>query len=595
MRPGGYQPIKLDTDGNQRNVAQKLSVLTPRQRRAAMREEKNGVIAQDPNLFKARNDLENRLEAVHAGGTLLFAALYDGDSNRIFSAQRNADITDVWEDEADSEEVRGGASFIANRWQDFIARLEYFISEFWYGFGQGVSQICANGAHVSRMLYLNWDDIARRYYTQPRTESAVHDSSKAERTRDLADNVFIPAGVSSATRLDYELTTYVNDVNVTHTRTLAEIDSRGQYRDIYEYGAGTSYVGAESYAGSGILGPPAASSASVGAQGALSLSSEFTNAYGSATPAADYGISALLAHTSQAGTNASAVRQMYAFDGRGSVAHMTDMAGFAQASYTYDTFGAATVSGTTTNPYAFNGERVDRTTGLQYLRARYLDMGAGRFVTQDTYLGTLTEPLSQNRFTYTLNDPLNYVDPSGRCYYDKNGNWRHDNWHAPGRCPVRQPPFPAPFNPKWPQPLNGFPMPGTPAPAQAPYRIADAINMMRSKFCNIITTITRVASGGATNQDRQGMAGGIMVISMVLVTAPLPPMALITAPIAADGADRVQIGLGRYDEDYVTTLHQILRADSFADGATVYAQTVSMSVLTRMVSGEINPFAWIRW
>ncbi|MCL2024545.1 MAG: RHS repeat-associated core domain-containing protein, partial [Coriobacteriia bacterium] len=94
-------------------------------------------------------------------------------------------------------------------------------------------------------------------------------------------------------------------------------------------------------------------------------------------------------------------------------------AGFVQASYRYDTFGDATVSGTTTNPYAFNGERVDRTTGLQYLRARYLDMGAGRFVTQDTYLGTLTEPLSQNRFTYTLNDPLNYVDPSGhaaRCW-----------------------------------------------------------------------------------------------------------------------------------------------------------------------------------
>ncbi|MCL2024538.1 MAG: RHS repeat-associated core domain-containing protein [Coriobacteriia bacterium] len=361
-------------------------------------------------------DLENRLEAVHAGGTLLFAALYDGDANRIFSAQRNADITDSWTHGTDSDEVRSSVSFIASRWQDFIARFEYFISEFWYGFGQGVSQICANGAHVSRVLYLNWDDIARRYYTQPRTESAVHDSSKAERTRDLADNVFIPAGVSSATRLDYELTTYVNDVNVAHTRTLAEIDSRGQYRDIYEYGAGTSYVGAESYgdsyAGSGILGPPAASSA-LGAQDALSLSSGFTNAYGSAIPAADYGISALLAHTSQAGTNASAVRQMYAFDGRGSVAHMTDMAGFAQASYTYDTFGEATVSGSTTNPYAFNGERVDRTTGLQYLRARYLDMGAGRFITQDTYLGTLTEPLSQNRFAYTLNDPLNYVDPSG--------------------------------------------------------------------------------------------------------------------------------------------------------------------------------------
>ncbi|MCL2024543.1 MAG: RHS repeat-associated core domain-containing protein [Coriobacteriia bacterium] len=479
-----------------------------------MREEKNGVIAQDPNLFKARNDLENRLEAVHAGGTLLFAALYDGDSNRIFSAQRNADITDVWEDEADSEEVRGGASFIANRWQDFIARLEYFISEFWYGFGQGVSQICANGAHVSRMLYLNWDDIARRYYTQPRTESEAHDSSKAERTHNLADSVFIPAGITSATRLDYELTTYVNDVNVAHTRTLAEIDSRGQYRNIYEYGAGTSYVGAESYgdsyAGSGILGPPAASSASVGAQGALSLSGEFTNAYGSATPAADYGISALLAHTSM-GTSASTTRQMYAFDGRGSVAHMTDMAGFVQASYRYDTFGDATVSGTTTNPYAFNGERVDRTTGLQYLRARYLDMGAGRFITQDTYLGTLTEPLSQNRFTYTLNDPLNYMDPSGYIFLglipvviggmlgSAAGAWLTI-------APPRRPPtgFPQmispirPLGPGAPRPAGssftgGFTFSNSPMPSKID--TAAIISMMRLKFCTDVAMAKHAVTG----------------------------------------------------------------------------------------------------
>ncbi|MCL2024536.1 MAG: RHS repeat-associated core domain-containing protein [Coriobacteriia bacterium] len=354
-----------------------------------------------------------------------------------------------------------------------------------------------------------------------------------------------------------------------HTRTLAEIDSRGQYRNIYEYGAGTSYVGAESYgdsyAGSGILGPPAASSA-LGVQSALSLSGEFTNAYGSATPAADYGISALLAHTS-AGASASTTRQMYAFDGRGSVAHMTDMAGFVQASYRYDTFGKATVSGSTTNPYAFNGERVDRTTGLQYLRARYLDMGAGRFITQDTYLGTLAEPLSQNRFAYALSDPLNYVDPSGRCYYDKNGNWRHDNWHAPGRCPVRQPPFPAPLNPKWPQPLNGFPIPGAPAPAQAPERFIDIMNRARKQFCeHIKNTDWKMVTAGTVQLGAMYLIQGAATAGGVVATAPTGgwggyvaffSLSAATAPIKADAIDRIKQGFaGSSDPSLIPRIYE---------------------------------------
>ena len=51
--------------------------------------------------------------------------------------------------------------------------------------------------------------------------------------------------------------------------------------------------------------------------------------------------------------------------------------------------------------------------GLQYLRYRYYDSNDGRFNTIDNYLGTITSPLSQNRYAYTNNNPISYIDPSG--------------------------------------------------------------------------------------------------------------------------------------------------------------------------------------
>ena len=348
-------------------------------------------------------DLENRLTAVNENGTLLFAALYDGDSNRIFTAQRNPDVTTWWNNESE-EGTSTPRSSNVSAWRNFTDRVNSLISEFWYGFGQGASQICANGAHVSRMLYLNWDKIATRSHTIPVTELVADGNEvRTKRSADLADAVFIPDGVSSATRLDYELTTYVNDVNTAHTRTLAEYDQFGRNTHIYEYGAGMGYIETD----------------------------EFANSYGTASMQDSYGVSALLAHTSSAG------REMYAFDGRGSVANLTGTAGLAQASYRYDLFGTATVTGNTGNPYAFNAERVDRTTGLQYLRARYLDMGAGRFVGEDIYLGELSEPLSQHRFTYTLNDPLNHIDPSGhftQCWTSNPAVWACQMWNR-NLCP----------------------------------------------------------------------------------------------------------------------------------------------------------------
>ncbi|WP_164779669.1 RHS repeat-associated core domain-containing protein, partial [Paenibacillus kobensis] len=65
------------------------------------------------------------------------------------------------------------------------------------------------------------------------------------------------------------------------------------------------------------------------------------------------------------------------------------------------------------NSFGYSGEMWDKTTGLQYLRARWYDPSMGRFINEDTYEGELTNPLSLNLYTYVENNPLGYTDPSG--------------------------------------------------------------------------------------------------------------------------------------------------------------------------------------
>ena len=87
--------------------------------------------------------------------------------------------------------------------------------------------------------------------------------------------------------------------------------------------------------------------------------------------------------------------------------------GQAVASTSYNLYGSTKESSDETgNPFAYNGEARD-VTGLDYLRARYYDSQVGTFLTEDSYSGELTDPLSQNLYSYVQNNPVNYTDPSG--------------------------------------------------------------------------------------------------------------------------------------------------------------------------------------
>ncbi len=55
------------------------------------------------------------------------------------------------------------------------------------------------------------------------------------------------------------------------------------------------------------------------------------------------------------------------------------------------------------------------------MRARYYDPTIGRFLSEDTYTGQATDPLSLNLYTYCKGNPIRYFDPSGNASYQIGG------------------------------------------------------------------------------------------------------------------------------------------------------------------------------
>ena len=104
----------------------------------------------------------------------------------------------------------------------------------------------------------------------------------------------------------------------------------------------------------------------------------------------------------------------YLYDPKGSVTGITNGEGQICRSYRYGAFGEITYGAPQyENIYAYNGESYNPNVGSLYLRARYYNVMAGAFFTEDSYLGNIREPLTLNRYAYCVGNPVNYVDPSG--------------------------------------------------------------------------------------------------------------------------------------------------------------------------------------
>jgi RHS repeat-associated protein len=101
-------------------------------------------------------------------------------------------------------------------------------------------------------------------------------------------------------------------------------------------------------------------------------------------------------------------------DGLGSTRALTDSNGLVSDRYAYEAFGEIIKQlGNTQNLYLFAGEQRDPNLGLDYLRARYLDVNTGRFISRDSFFGLQQQPTSLHKYLYANNNPINFTDPTG--------------------------------------------------------------------------------------------------------------------------------------------------------------------------------------
>lgn len=112
--------------------------------------------------------------------------------------------------------------------------------------------------------------------------------------------------------------------------------------------------------------------------------------------------------------NRAGAKTFYHVDGLGSTRALSDALGAPTDRYLYDAFGRAIHQlGSTENLYLFAGEQRDFGLGLDYLRARYMDPGVGRFASRDPFSGVKLHPATLHLYSYALQAPTTRTDPSG--------------------------------------------------------------------------------------------------------------------------------------------------------------------------------------
>jgi RHS repeat-associated protein len=101
-------------------------------------------------------------------------------------------------------------------------------------------------------------------------------------------------------------------------------------------------------------------------------------------------------------------------DAQGSVRRLTDESGLVTDGFSYTASGEQlSHTGSDQLTYAFAGEPLDLSTGLQYHRARWMEPRTARFLTADAFRGLPREPITMHRYLYGGADPVNKTDPTG--------------------------------------------------------------------------------------------------------------------------------------------------------------------------------------
>ena len=310
--------------------------------------------------------VENRLAAVHDGDELLLAAAYDGDGNRVFLLNYNLHTDDDWK--GNSGNGNGNNKDNSGSGNNGSGNSGNNGNGNGNGKGKGNNKKNSKSGGTDDAGYGNATNAEEN---NSQNQCGILFPLQEEVSATEAD--LIARIKTTGKEKNYELIEYLNDVNREHAEVLVEQNINGKTDTSYIYGAEIN-----------------------GGFDRISLD-RFDGSTG-----------------------------YYLYDARGSVSGITNEEGQVYQSYRYSvtgeiTFGAPQYE----NEYTYNGESYNPNIESQYLRARYYCVVTATFLTEDSYLGSLTEPLTLNRYNYCVSSYLNYTDPSGNYYTTWQGEAAH--------------------------------------------------------------------------------------------------------------------------------------------------------------------------
>ena len=111
----------------------------------------------------------------------------------------------------------------------------------------------------------------------------------------------------------------------------------------------------------------------------------------------------------------------------------TDSSGNVLRTYGHAPFGESWYETGSADKWKFTSYERDAESGLDYAQFRFYASGQGRFPSADLMAGTLRVPQSMNRYSYSQNDPVNLIDPSGLfvyCWQMQHSDDGGENWYG---------------------------------------------------------------------------------------------------------------------------------------------------------------------
>ena len=89
-------------------------------------------------------------------------------------------------------------------------------------------------------------------------------------------------------------------------------------------------------------------------------------------------------------------------------------------------------AGSTPTTFNFTGQRRDSGSGLLFYNARWYDPAVGRFLQADTIVPEPGNPQALNRYSYSANNSLRFIDPSGHRFEcgAQGGECSNDTYYA---------------------------------------------------------------------------------------------------------------------------------------------------------------------